>query len=175
MFAFFSWRPLLRGTINAGLKVHITESAVSAGGQHNLLTVARHVEELFARFCVKNDGPDRYAQRDVISRGAVLVRSATVLAVTTDMFACVAEINQCIDVSVGCRKNATAFATIAAIWPTLRDEFLSAKAMRAITAFPSNDFNSGFVDEFHRLLPLKKSPAARDRAFWTDSRITLPR
>jgi hypothetical protein len=88
-----------------------------------------------------------------------------VFAVTTDMFACVAEINQGVDVAVGRSKDATAFATIAAVWPTLWDEFLAAKAMRAIAAFSSNDFNSGFVDEFHRLLPLNKKPCRSRQGF----------
>jgi hypothetical protein len=74
------------------------------------------------------------------------------------MFACVAEINQGVDVAVGRSKDATAFATIAAVWATLWDEFLAAKAMRTIAAFPSNDFNSGFVDEFHFSVSGKQNP-----------------
>jgi hypothetical protein len=64
------------------------------------LAVTRHVKELFTRLGVKNDGPDRYAQCDVISRGAILVRAASVLSVAAYMFASIAEVNQGVDVAI---------------------------------------------------------------------------
>ena len=65
------------------------------------------------------------------------------------MFACVAVVDQRIDVAISDCKNATTSTAIAAVWPTLGDEFLTAKTMRAIAALAGNDFDGGFVDEFH--------------------------
>ena len=107
------------------------------------------VEQDFAGVGVMDDGADRHAQRDVGSSGAILVRAAAVFAVLGAMQARVAEVDQRVDVAVGNRIDRAAAAAVAAIRAALGDEFFAAKARHAIAAFAGDDFDGGFVYEFH--------------------------
>ena len=68
------------------------------------------------------------------------------------VFTGITVVNEGVDVAVGNGKYRTASTAIPTIGPTLWDEFFTAKAVRAISAFSGNDFNGGFVDEFHRAM-----------------------
>ena len=74
------------------------------------------------------------------------------LAAFGKMFARVAVVDQGVDVAIGDGKYCAASAAITTIGSTFRNEFFTAKAMRAISAFAGNDFNGGFVDEFHKAM-----------------------
>ena len=71
------------------------------------------------------------------------------LTVFRKMFARVAVVDQRIDVAIRDCKNATASAAIAPVWSTLGDELFTAKTVRAVAALAGNNFDGGFVDEFH--------------------------
>jgi hypothetical protein len=71
------------------------------------------------------------------------------LAIFSKMFARVAKVDQGVDVAVGEREHTAASSAIATVRSALRDEFLTAKAVRAIAALAGNNFDGGFVDEFH--------------------------
>src|SRR5690554_3943253 len=111
--------------------------------------MAVQVEQLLARFGIQNGGAHRHSQGDVGRSGAVLVGAAAVFAIFAPMQTGVAEVDQCIDVAVGYSVNAAAASAVAAVRAALRYEFFAAKAGRAIAALAGNDFDGGFVDEFH--------------------------
>ena len=70
------------------------------------------------------------------------------------MLARIAIVNQGVDIAIGNGEHCTASTAITTVGSTLRDEFFSAKTVRAIAAFAGNHFNGGFVDEFHkRMVP----------------------
>ena len=76
------------------------------------------------------------------------------LAAFGEMLARVTVVNQGVDVAIGDGKYSAASAAITTIGSTFRNEFFTAKTVRAIAAFTGNHFNGGFVDEFHkRMVP----------------------
>ena len=123
--------------------------ALAAGRQHDLLVVAVQVEQDFAGLGVMDDGADGHAQRDVGGGGAVLVRAAAVFAVLGAVQARVTEVDQRVDVAIGHGKDAAAASAVAAVRAALGNEFFAAKARHAIAAFAGDDFDGGFVYEFH--------------------------
>ena len=96
-----------------------------------------------------NHGTDGHTQPDVISRGTVLVGTATVFAVSRFMTARVAIVDQGIDITVGHCPDAATAATIAAVWAASRNEFFAAKRHDAIAPMAGNDFNVRFINKLH--------------------------
>jgi hypothetical protein len=72
------------------------------------------------------------------------------LAVARCVAACVAEVDERVEIAIGQRPNATAPATIASIRPAKGDELLAAEADASGTAVAGNDVNDDLVDELHR-------------------------
>src|SRR5690606_30526642 len=104
----------------------------------------------------------RYAQADVLGRGAVLVGAAPALAVLRDELALVAVVDQRVDVAVGHRPDAAAAAAVAAVGATLRDELLAAERRDAVAAVAGGDLDGRLVDELHRGV-LRSSGARADK------------
>src|SRR5690606_42007253 len=106
-------------------------------------------EEWFAAVGCVHPGASRAAQGDGGGCRAVSVRAAAVCAVLGPMQARGAEVDKRVDVAVGHGKDAAAAPAVTAIGPALGDEFFAAKARHAIAAFTGDDFDGGFVYEFH--------------------------
>ncbi len=133
--------------------MNVASAPFTAGSQHGFLTMVVQVEQLFVCVGIVNDGANGYAQRDVGSTRPVLVGTTPIFAVPGPMQAGIAIIDQRVDVAVGNSNNAAAPAAVAAVRPAFRNEFFAAKARRPIAAFAGNDFNGGFVNEFHKYRP----------------------
>src|SRR5690606_29989914 len=103
----------------------------------------------------------RHAQHDVLAAGAVLVRTATMLAVAGLVAAGIAIVDEGVDVPVGNREHAAATAPIAPVRSPLRDELLAPERHDAVAALAGQHFDSGFVDELHQILFLGPAEAAR--------------
>ncbi|KCV19716.1 integrase core domain protein [Bordetella pertussis B200] len=151
LFAFLAGRPLARRAIGAGLEMDVAHAAGAARGQRDLLVVPVQVEQHLAGIGVVHHGAHRHAQGDVGGRCPVLVRAAAVLAVLGAMQAGVAEVDQGVDIAVGHGIDAAAAPAVAAVRAALGDEFFAPKAGHAIAALAGDDFNGGFVYEFHDL------------------------
>src|SRR5690606_4182475 len=115
--------------------------------------------ELLAGVGIEYRGADRHAQDDVGGAGAVLIRAPAVFAIAGAMQPRVAVVDQGIDVAVGHGLDAAAPAAVAAVGPALGNEFFAAKARHAIAALASNDFDGGFVYEFHDEESRPRGPA----------------
>src|SRR5690606_4787814 len=124
------------------------------------------VEQELARVGVMDNGAHRHAQGDVGGSRAVLVRAASVFAVLGAVQARIAEIDQRVDIAIGDGKDAAAASAVAAIGAAFGDELFAAKARHAITAFAGDDFDGGFVYEFHNVfLPEAKKPCRMRQGF----------
>jgi hypothetical protein len=149
VFAFLAGRPLAGRAVHARLEMDIAHAALAACGQHHLLVVLVEVEQDFAGVGVMDDGAHRHAQRDVRSGRAVLVRAAAVFAVLGAVQARIAVVDQRVDVAVCHGVDGAAASAVAAVRAASGNEFFAAKARHAIAAFAGDDFDGGFVYEFH--------------------------
>ena len=114
--------------------------------------MAINVEKFFACVRVINNRAHRDTQGNVGCGRAVHIRAATVFTIFCQVLARVAEVDQGVDVAIRDGEDAAAFAAVTTVGSALGDEFFTAKAVRAVAAFAGNDFNGGFVDEFHALM-----------------------
>jgi hypothetical protein len=100
-------------------------------------------------FRVLDDRAHRHAQHDVGGRGAVLVGAAAALTVARLVPACVAEVDQRVQVAVAHGKDTATAAAVATVRATEGNELFAAKAHAAIAAIAGHHVDGGFVNEFH--------------------------
>src|SRR5262249_4959466 len=142
-------RELLGGAVGAGLEVEVAEAAFAARGEERPFAVLGEVRDQLAAVHVLDDRAHREAQHDVVRALAVAVAAAAVLAALGAEDARVAVVDERVDVGVGHTPDAAATAAVAAVRTALGDILLAAEGGGAVAAFAGDDFDAGFVEEFH--------------------------
>src|SRR5690606_18156071 len=158
-------RRLLAGrAVRAGLEVQVTETTVTALGQQTLFTVLQQFHDQLTGLPVADHGAHGHAQHDVFGSGAELVGAAALFAVARNVLACVAVIDQGVDVAIGHHIDVPAPPAVAAIGAAEGDEFFATEADAAIAAIACGHVNGGFVNKFHGgvlVVSMQKAPAGR--------------
>src|SRR5690606_21966323 len=149
LLALLTGGALTGRAVGAGLEAQIAQTTLAARGKRHSLAVMIEVEQLFASVGVGNGGANRHTQYDVFAGSAVLVRATAVFAIFGLMLSGIPEINQCIDIAVGDGVYASPAPAVATVRSAFGYEFFAPKAGSAIAAFSGDDFNGGFVYEFH--------------------------
>ena len=142
-------RLLARRAVGAGLEVQVAEATVAALGQQHPLTRHQQFSDHVARLGIADDRAHGHAQHDVVGRRAELVRTAARLAVARLVAACIAEVDQGVQVAVADCIHAAPTTAVAAVGTAERDELLATEAHATVAAAAGNHIDGGFVDEFH--------------------------
>ena len=149
LLALAPGRELARRAVRAGLEVQIAETAGATLCDQRPLAVGREIGDGLAGVGVGDHRADRHAQHDVLGSVSVLICAATVLAALRAVDACVAIVDQRVDVAVGDRPDAAAASAVATVGPASGHELLPPEARGAIAAVAGDDLDHGLVDESH--------------------------
>ena len=106
-----------------------------------------------ARFGVTDDGAHRHLERDVVACGAEHVAAHAVLSALGFEAACVAEIDQRIEVDVGHDIYMAATPAVAAVGAAKFLVFFVPERCAAIAAIACGHVDAGFVNKFHGFIP----------------------
>jgi len=117
------------------------------------------VEELFAGVCIKNDGANGEAKRDVLRPSAITIGALALLPAARSMNPCIAIVNKGIDVAISDREDRAPPTPVTTAGTTLGDELLATKRRHAIATLSGMDLNDGFVDELHEKPSVVERPA----------------
>jgi hypothetical protein len=136
--------------------VKVAEPAAAALREQYALAMRREIRHRRACLVVPDDCADWYPQFDIVAASAETICAAPMFTVTRDMPARVTVVNQGIDISIGSCPYASAVATVSAVGPSLRNEFLTAKRGTSVASMTTDDFDSCLVDELHneKTLPM---------------------
>ena len=151
---------LPRRAIRTRLEMQVPQAAPAPGREQRSVAISRKVGQFFTGLFIRDYGPDRHNQFDVLTTRTIAIRTATVLTVRRPVDACVAVIDQRVDIAVGPRPNAATPATIAAIRSALGNELFSAERCAAIAPLSGDHLDQRFIDEFHGFTN-EKGPAGR--------------
>ena len=149
---------LARRAIGTRLEVQVAETAATTGdsstgwsGSISSATTLHRCPRRTPRF------PPAFAA-DVGAASAVADRRRGQAPAHRPMSPRVAVVDQRVDVAIGPRPHAAAAPAIAAVRPSLGNEFFATKRGTAIPTLAGGDFNACFVDELHRLTNKKALP-----------------
>src|SRR3990172_3846088 len=149
-------RGLARRTIGARLEARVTEAALTATGDVQLLAVACDLADRLRGLCVRNPRSEWNVDRAIATGATAAVASAAFGAILGTESPRLAEVGQGIEPIATDQKNASAVAAVAAVGPTARDKFFTAKAHATGAAIAGVDAYRRFVNKFHEL---KVSPS----------------
>jgi len=149
VLAFLSHRFLARRAVGARLEVDVAQAAAPALRDQHGLAVFVEVGDEITALEVLDHGADRKAQRDVVAALAIAVAAAAVLAALGAEAACVAVVDQGVEVAVSDRIHAAAAPAVAAARAALGDVLLAAEGGHAVAAVAGVDLDAGLVKKLH--------------------------
>jgi len=126
-------------------------SPPAAPREQGALAIACQVGERVAGGGVAHDGAHGHAQLDVAAAAAILFRAVPAIAILCAMDACIAVVDQRVEVAVGHRPHAAAAPAVAAARPAARHGPLAPEGSAAVPALAGVHFDLRLVDEFHGL------------------------
>ena len=139
----------MRSPVDRALEAQIAKAAVTALGDHQLLTGLQQLVEHLAGLGVANQRAHRHLERDVVAHGAEHVRAHAVLAALGLVAARIAVIDQGVEARVGHGVHMAAPATVAAVGAAKLFVLLMTERDAAVPAVAGGNVDVGFVNELH--------------------------
>src|SRR5690606_26800225 len=171
MLALLSGGGLARRPVRARLEAQVAPAALATAREQRRLAVLDEIGDQLAGVLVEHLRAHRHAQADVLAGGAVLIGTASALAVAREELALVPVVDERVDVAVGHCPDAAAAPAVAAVGAAARNVLLPTERHRAGTAVAAGHLDARFVDEFHG----QDAKAPLRGAFGGRTRMSPPR
>ena len=127
----------------------VAPATLAALDDAHAFAIAIEVGDDLMGFLIAYYGADGHAQFQVHASLAVAVRAHAMFAMLGAENARVAILDECVEVTVSDHPDAATTAAVAAVGATLGNVFFASERDAAIAAIAGDDFDAGFVKEFH--------------------------
>jgi hypothetical protein len=137
--------------VGGGGETGIPPSSQTSPGDDEHLSGLGEIFEKVSGFPIPDDRPHRDGHDEVRGAAPLLIFSFSVLASFGVVMLAVTKIKEGGELAVGSQDHVPAFSPIAAVWSSMGNVFLAAKADATIASVSTLDEDLGFIDKFDRL------------------------
>jgi hypothetical protein len=137
--------------VGGGGEAGIPPSTQPSPGDDKHLSVAGEILEKIPGFSIPDDRPHRDGHDEVRCAAPLLIFSFSVLASFGVVMLAVMKIKEGGELAIGSQDHVPPFSPVAAVWPSMGNVFLAAKADATIASVSAVDEDFGFIDKFDRL------------------------